>query len=145
MRQIAGLFLVLGLSSFALPSQCIQLGGSGCPVTISPNCASQPRIGQTLSVPCPACKIGESSIGVVGICLTYPNWPTFYPPHTCQIGPCRLASSIIASYVPAAILIPIPNNQALIGQSFCLQCACVNPTKSCFDLQGALEVKIQRF
>ena len=145
MRKLAVLVLLLGVLPLALPGQCIQLAGSGCPVTISPNCTSQPRIAQTLSVPCPACKIGETGIGIVGLCLTYPSWPTFYPPATCQIGPCRLATSIIALYVPAAILIPIPNNQSLIGQSFCVQCACVNRSKGCFDLQGALQVKIMRF
>jgi|RhiMethySRZTD1v2_1073278.scaffolds.fasta_scaffold547838_2 hypothetical protein len=137
--------LVFGLLSLALPGQCIQLGGSGCPVSISPNCTSQPRIGRTLTVPCPACKIGEAGISVLGLCLTWPNWPTFYQPFSCQIGPCRLATSIVATFVPAAITVPIPNNTALIGQSVCLQCACVNQAKNCFDLQGALQVVIQSF
>ena len=144
MRQLVRV-LVLAFSLTAAHAQCIQLAGSGCPVTISPNCASAPRIGRTLSIPCPACNIGQAGISVLGQCLTWPNWPAFFPPFSCQIGPCRLATSILITFVPAAMVIPIPNNSALIGQSVCMQCACVNQARNCFDLQGALQIVIQSF
>jgi hypothetical protein len=143
-RSFLGSLVAAGLSWFApvLPAQCIQLAGSGCPTGVTYQCGGQPRIGQTFTVTCPGCRVGQTGFLVAGGCLPTP-WPAFFPPATCQIGPCRLAADPWISYVPGFAQFPIPRNSALVGARFCVQCGCLDRARPCFDLGLATEVRIQ--
>jgi hypothetical protein len=68
------------------------------------------------------------------------------PPLACSPtgAPCILACNPIASWGLQTVCFHIPNNLALVGQCFCIQAGCVNPTGLgfCLDFCQALRVCI---
>jgi hypothetical protein len=126
-------------------AQCIQLAGSGCPVTLSAQCGGQPRIGQTFTVTCPSCQAQQLAFHVVGTCLAFPGWPEFFPPLTCTVGPCRLAVGVISTGSGGFRQFAVPRDNGLIGARVCIQGGCFQAGRPCFTLSGALELRIQAF
>ncbi len=134
--------VVLALLSHGAAAQCAPIPATGCPGQMPPFCGTPPQIGTAFIWRCPPSCFGASiqQVVIVGTLLATPV--PILPPLACVPPSCGLACQPIVTLPAPGMTINIPNNTALIGLMFCIQCACVNTAVPCISLTVANQVTI---
>jgi hypothetical protein len=125
-------------------AQVFPIPGSGCPNAGPCAAIGNPGLGQTICFAKPAassCVPGSIPFIIFGA----PGGPIpIQPPLACTpFGTvCMLSCTIINTFGTPQLCLTIPNNTALVGQCFCIQCGCVHPNPFCLQFCQALRVCI---
>ena len=129
-----------------LGAQCAPIANTGCPNTAAPTCSAAPRIGQRLTIDCPArsCAPAQTSFFAAGTPLRSPI--TIGAPLTCQGARCAVGCDPIFLLAPSTgIPVALPNDPALVGVDLCVQCGCLDLNRPpCLTITQATRVTIQR-
>ena len=128
----------------AAQAQVTRIPNSGCPGALYPITNDQTGIGQTLQLRCPPCSSTEQGMVIIGVTARPPrvmNPPLVCPPQ----GNCVLVCEPIQILFPVSgWRIDIPRDPNLIGVCVCVQCGCVDLTRACLTLSGALRICVTR-
>src|SRR5688572_793971 len=124
-RLLALALLWFALAVPDLRAQCAAINGTGCLVVRPPTCPAPPRVNMRMSIACPACATGTPLL-IAGAQLTI--FVTLQPPLACDRFGCIQACQPFLILPATGLVIDIPNDPGLIGQSICVQCGCVERT-----------------
>ena len=141
-RSIAlGALLVLSVFGSDVRAQCTALNGTGCLVVRPPTCPTAPQVNTRFSVQCPSAACSTSTpFLIAGVQL--PVFVTLLPPIACDRNGCIQTCTPFIVLPASSLVINIPNDAGLIGQSICVQCGCLE-ANPCVTLTQGLKVTVQ--